>query len=183
MEKIVSKAVIDKTLFARTIQVLACHVSTKAIGEFQRKFKAWLLKMPSAKTVLNHESNESEKYVLLSREYGSEVEKLPQNLRDFLKENQIEAKPFNLDIDYNNYTCHEALERILPDGVMIPTGFESVGHIAHMNLGEEHTDFKYQIGQIFLDKNPSIRTVLTKVGFIENVFKLNNGNWYNLNFF
>ena len=77
-------------------------------------------------------------------------------------------------MNYNNYNCHEALEMILPKGVMIPSGFESVGHIAHMNLGEELNDFKYQIGQIFLDKNPSIKTVLTKVGFIENVYRTFN---------
>ena len=58
--------------------------------------------------------------------------------------------------------------------MIIPTGFESVGHIAHMNLNEAQMEYKYDIGQVFLDKTPSIRTVLTKVGHIENVYRTFN---------
>ncbi len=64
-----------------------------------------------------------------------------------------------------------------------PSAFETVGHIAHLNLRDEHQPFKYLIGQIILkvctnlpltsipQKNPSIRTVVTKLGKIESEYR------------
>lgn len=47
----------------------------------------------------------------------------------------------------------------------VPSGFETVGDIAHMNLtGKLFDDYRYLIGQAVLDKNPTIKTVVTKVG-------------------
>ena len=54
----------------------------------------------------------------------------------------------------------------------VPSGFETVGDIAHMNLtGKLFDDYRYLIGQAVLDKNPTIRTVVTKVGQIESTFR------------
>jgi tRNA (guanine37-N1)-methyltransferase len=54
---------------------------------------------------------------------------------------------------FENLKCHEALRMVLPKEVTVPTGFETVGTIAHMNLDEEHMPFKFEIGEIFLRKN------------------------------
>ena len=53
----------------------------------------------------------------------------------------------------------------------VPSGFETIGDIAHMNLTGRLLDYKFQIGQVVLDKNPIIRTVVTKVGQIESTFR------------
>ena len=58
---------------------------------------------------------------------------------------------------------HICLQRLLPEGCEVPTSFESVGHIAHVNLRDELLPFKNIIGQVLLDKNPSIRTIVNKV--------------------
>jgi len=174
MEKIVTKSLLDKSLFNTTIQVLACKIPIKILGEFQKKFKKFLLKIPYSKNVLSVADDESQKFVLLCKEFGTKAESLPEQLQTYVKEKEIEVLNHDLELNYQNFSCHEALEKILPEGVMIPTGFETVGHIAHMNLGEEHMEYKHHIGQIFLDKNPSIKTVITKVGFIENVYRTFN---------
>jgi hypothetical protein len=54
-------------------------------------------------------------------------------------------------------------QRLLPEGVDIPGSFESIGHIAHLNLRDEHLPYKHIIGQVILDKNPAIKTVINKV--------------------
>jgi tRNA (guanine37-N1)-methyltransferase len=64
------------------------------------------------------------------------------------------------------------LQAVLPDGVEIPSSFESVGHIAHFNLRPPHLPYKHIIGQVCIDKNPSIKTVVTKVKEIENEFRV-----------
>ena len=61
------------------------------------------------------------------------------------------------------YQFHFCMQRLLPEGCEVPTSFESVGHIAHMNLRDELLPFKNVIGQVLLDKNPSIRTIVNKV--------------------
>lgn len=54
-------------------------------------------------------------------------------------------------------------QRLLPAGVEVPSSFESVGHIAHFNLRPEVMPYKRLIGQVVLDKNPTLRTVVNKV--------------------
>lgn len=39
-------------------------------------------------------------------------------------------------------------QRLLPEGVEVPSSFESVGHVAHLNLREELLPFKRLIGQV-----------------------------------
>jgi tRNA (guanine37-N1)-methyltransferase len=54
------------------------------------------------------------------------------------------------------------VQRLLPPGVEVPMSFETVGHIAHLNLREEQLPHKHLIGSVLLDKNPHIRTVVNK---------------------
>jgi tRNA (guanine37-N1)-methyltransferase len=53
----------------------------------------------------------------------------------------------------------------------VPSGFETIGDIAHMNLTGKLFDYRYLIGRVVLEKNPIIRTVVTKLGQIESTFR------------
>jgi Met-10+ like-protein len=55
------------------------------------------------------------------------------------------------------------LQRLLPEGSDVPSSFETVGHIAHLNIRDELIPYKHLIGQVILDKNLNIRTVVNKV--------------------
>ena len=52
---------------------------------------------------------------------------------------------------------------LLPPGLDAPCSFETVGHIAHLNLRDELLPHKHVIGRVLLDKNTKIKTVLNKV--------------------
>lgn len=54
-------------------------------------------------------------------------------------------------------------QRLLPEDAEVPSAFETIGHIAHLNLREELLPWKHIIGQVLLDKNPRIKTVVNKV--------------------
>ncbi|KAK8452808.1 hypothetical protein SEVIR_5G177510v4 [Setaria viridis] len=77
-----------------------------------------------------------------------------------------------LTLFYNYWPMNEVLEELLPEGVIIPTGFETVGHIAHLNLRDEHLPYKKLIAQVVLDKNkPKIQTVVNKIDAIQNDYR------------
>ena len=40
------------------------------------------------------------------------------------------------------------LQRLLPEGLEVPSSFESVGHIAHLNLRTELLPYKHLIGKV-----------------------------------
>ncbi|MCL7026106.1 hypothetical protein MKW94_013109, partial [Papaver nudicaule] len=64
------------------------------------------------------------------------------------------------------------LEALLPEGAVVPSSFETVGHIAHLNLRDEHLPYKKLIAQVVLDKNrPKIQTVVNKVESIQNEYR------------
>lgn len=57
------------------------------------------------------------------------------------------------------------LKELLPADVEeVPSGFETVGDIAHMNLTGKLFDYRYLIGKVVMEKNPTIRSVVTKIG-------------------
>eukprot|EP00439_Symbiodinium_sp_Y106_P057704 s1575_g8.t1 len=70
-----------------------------------------------------------------------------------------------------DYAFMVAAKKILPVGMEIPSSFEQAGHIAHMNLRDSQLPYKHLIGQVILDKNKSIKTVVNKVGRIETEFR------------
>lgn len=70
-----------------------------------------------------------------------------------------------LTLGYDSLSAEEALRRVLPSDVVVPTGFETAGTIAHLNLrSPEHDDHARLIGAVLLDKLPQIKTVVNKTG-------------------
>ena len=51
-----------------------------------------------------------------------------------------------VDLTWDNFTSHEILRKSLPEGMDMPTGFETVGDIAHMNLHKNQMPYKKIIG-------------------------------------
>lgn len=88
-----------------------------------------------------------------------------------VEEETIGTTPFAVTVDYSYFTADAVLARLLPDGVPVVTSFETVGHIAHLNLQEVHAPHRALIGQVILDKNPKLRTVVTKSHEIDNTFR------------
>jgi hypothetical protein len=81
-------------------------------------------------------------------------------------------KPVDVALTYKNFTMVEMLTRILPAGVVVPSGFEQVGHIAKLNLDKDHLPFKYAIGAVVLDTNaPVVRSVVNKLESLSNEFR------------
>jgi len=85
----------------------------------------------------------------------------------------IRKSTHDVIIGYDHYTVEQALSKILPQTLLdeIPSSFEVVGSIAHLNLRDEYLPFKYIIGRVILDKNKSIQVCVNKTGTIQNEFR------------
>uniref|UniRef100_A0A0D9V1A1 tRNA (guanine(37)-N1)-methyltransferase n=1 Tax=Leersia perrieri TaxID=77586 RepID=A0A0D9V1A1_9ORYZ len=118
--------------------------------------------------------------LLLDQRYANRrVDELPEGVKVVFNHETNKDGPSayelvqcQLTLFYNYWPMNEVLEALLPEGIIIPTGFETVGHIAHLNLRDEHLPYKKLIAQVVLDKNkPKIQTVVNKTGAIQNDYR------------
>ncbi|XP_028761843.1 LOW QUALITY PROTEIN: tRNA (guanine(37)-N1)-methyltransferase 1 [Neltuma alba] len=122
----------------------------------------------------------STRLLLLDERYaGKGLEELPEAIKAVLAEYgkksttlAIELVKCRLTLFYDYWQMNEILEALLPEGMIVPSAFETVGHIAHLNLRDEHLPYKKLIAKVVLDKNkPKIQTVVNKIDSIHNEYR------------
>lgn len=96
-------------------------------------------------------------------------------LRQAVEQKEVGVIPYQLTLDYDYWTARDVLVSILPEEFHddIPTGFNTAGHVAHLNLFDRFKPYKYIVAQVILDKNAMLRTVINKVDTVgtESVFR------------
>ncbi|KAJ4975832.1 hypothetical protein NE237_000938 [Protea cynaroides] len=121
----------------------------------------------------------STRLLLLDEQYANKgVEEFPEAVKAVLKgdttqnSSKCELVRCKLTLFYDYWQMHEILEALLPNNMIVPAAFETVGCIAHLNLRDEHLPYKKLIAQVVLDKNkPKIQTVVNKVDAIQNEYR------------
>lgn len=122
----------------------------------------------------------STRLLLLDESYADRgVKELPQAIQAVMVEGDGVDKTLNIELVrcrltllYDYWGMNEILEALLPDGMVIPSAFETVGHIAHLNLRDEHLPYRKIIAKVILDKNkPKIQTVVNKMDAINNDYR------------
>ncbi|KAJ7562997.1 hypothetical protein O6H91_03G092200 [Diphasiastrum complanatum] len=113
------------------------------------------------------------------RHAGKNIDELPMAVQVALlgslnghKKKVFELVQCRLSLHYAYWPLDEILGEVLPARVPVPSAFETVGHIAHLNLHDEHLPYRYMIAQVILDKHfPRIRSVVNKTDAIQSQYR------------
>lgn len=139
---------IDQSSFQRVQKVVAVRVAAKDVSTTMGTLKTILYPKKGKKSVYQDPIDEDYRVVALD---------------DTLTRTEIEAKLAELtpgktwvfaeaeiEFSYKDYNYHEVLKQLLPADITTPSGFETIGHIAHLNLKEPQYPWKYLIGTLGL---------------------------------
>lgn len=100
------------------------------------------------------------------------VEDLPEDKLKVIQEENFKVVKHTIDLDYDYWTADQILHSVMPEDLTdVPSSFTQIGHIAHMNLRENYYPWKTLIGQVILDKNKNITTVVNKTSNIDTTFR------------
>ncbi|ORX75535.1 hypothetical protein BCR32DRAFT_296833 [Anaeromyces robustus] len=181
--------VLDKKAFDKELTVTAIKIDVKKSSLFMKTLADYLLNMKRYQNIIEDpeyiplnieqntenkkrkKNNSPTKYILLSPNIKQDLSNLPENKQKFIKDECIEIKTYSFIVDYEYWSTDDILRSIIPEKYQIPGSFETVGHIAHLNLRDEYLPYKKIIGEIILDKNKHIKTVVNKTGKIDNTFR------------
>ncbi|RPD82186.1 hypothetical protein L226DRAFT_564791 [Lentinus tigrinus ALCF2SS1-7] len=167
----VKNGAIDKDAFRKVVTVLAAKVAPEKAGVLLKApaLKRSLIDVPKVKSVA--QGPNQERLVLLR--YSDQAD-LTEDAVQFLRSQSADLVPHELVFDYDYWSTDDVVHAILPKALEegAPSGFAVVGHIAHMNLRPEYLPYKHIIGQVVLDKNPAVRTVVNKLDNIVDQFRV-----------
>lgn len=173
---------LNRELYRQVLNIPAARIQANKVGQLRSALdRNLVLTLPRVKTVINDSTDPQKRLLLLnpdlialpvdSSEISLKKEDDDKYSREAFKKFEAEGCVHELVLDYDYWNSDEILAATLPDGMDVPSSFETIGHIAHLNLRSEHEPFKHLIGAVILDKNPVIKTVVNKVGAIEATFR------------
>ncbi|KAG0221638.1 Met-10+ like-protein-domain-containing protein [Mortierella sp. GBAus27b] len=166
---------LEKSLFRTTLSVMALRIPASLTMDCKKALGNDMLLEPKIRNVLDSDDGEkSKRLVLLNLNIRSnDLEGASEKTKDFVKGKDIAVTTTELTVGYDHWTADEVLRAILPEDIIdeAPSSFTTVGHIAHMNLKDDYLPYKHLIGQVIMDKNPNLRTVVNKTDNIDTTFR------------
>lgn len=165
---------LDRSFFQKSVPLMVAYFpEPRYLGQFVKQCKNDILNLHSIKHIVN--ITPQKKGVLLKESITSptDVSGLSARANELIKEHGVVLEPFELKLDYAYWKADDILRAVLPKELEddIPTGFAQAGHVAHLNLREEFKPFGNLIGQVLIDKNSKVETVVDKLDSIDTKFR------------
>ncbi|EJP63003.1 tRNA (guanine-N(1)-)-methyltransferase [Beauveria bassiana ARSEF 2860] len=164
---------LDRALFARTIPSAAASVrENKLLSKYRKELELtkelFVLQgfqqvAPDPDPALAAKGNKC--LVLKSHIKPQEPLTWSRELQEASRIGDLKVIPYDIDINYSLWSYVDVMRSILPEELQneIPSGFNTAGHVAHLNLRDQYLPYKHIIAQVIIDKNPGIKTVINKV--------------------
>jgi tRNA (guanine37-N1)-methyltransferase len=165
---------LDRSFFHKTVPLLVAYFpDARFLGQFVKACKQDVLYLPSIKHIVPVDDS---KGVLLRQDIDdihTYQDKLSPVAKELIEKFNVEVRPYAMELNYDFWKLDDILGAVLPENLLseIPTGFAQAGHIAHINLRDEFKPYGALIGQVILDKNPKIETVVDKLQSIDTKFR------------
>ncbi|KAF8684462.1 tRNA (guanine(37)-N1)-methyltransferase [Rhizoctonia solani] len=164
---------LDRAFFKKIVPVTAAQIEARRTGELLKApvLRQHILDLPKITNVVRTSDGEEGKRLLLLG--ANSPDHLPSDAKEYLESKDAKLVSHSLELDYDYWTADQILRAVLPPelGEGSPTAFSINGHIAHMNLRDEYLPYRFLIGQVILDKNKAIRTVVNKLDVIDTEFR------------
>jgi len=131
---------LDPKTFSKTFQALGIRVPAQKCSELLKKYSHYLVNIPKYPNIVKCEDSDSHRLLLVKSDLD-----LPDELLEY------ESLPKQITLGYQYFSSEEVLKAVMPPEVVVPTGFETIGHIAHYNLLQSQLPYKHTIGQVTID--------------------------------
>lgn len=116
------------------------------------------------------EYNDTHKLLLLNDAYGDEL--ILEALQKATTSEVALGPKVDVDVSYKQLSYQYILGQLLsPLGIPIPSAYEQIGHIAHFNFKPVHEPYGKLIAQVLRETNPTIETVVAKVGQVHGKYR------------
>ncbi|BGP53046.1 tRNA(m(1)G37)methyltransferase [Rhodotorula sphaerocarpa] len=141
---------------------------------FSQQLSLLAARLPATKTTqFMHKDAKECVYVSIRGDSERPLSALPEELLQMIKQSDGEVVQHQVELTYDFWTADQILQAVLPEELLdeSPTAFTQVGHIAHLNLRDQYLPHRFLIGQVILDKNKTLRTVVNKLDMIDNVYR------------
>ncbi|KAL7761424.1 hypothetical protein ACKLNR_007959 [Fusarium oxysporum f. sp. zingiberi] len=174
---------LDRSLFAKTLNAAAASIKeNKLLSKYRKELERTneVLFMERFNPILPDPdpslASQGKKCIVLAPQIKStSPDTWSPVLKEASKVGDITVVPYDIEIGYDSWSYLDVMKSILPDELHeeIPSGFNTVGHVAHLNIRDQYLPYKNIIAQVLLDKNPHIKTVINKIDNVgsENEFR------------
>lgn len=173
--------VLDRSFFKRKVDTSALTVfDPKDIQRVRAKLASSrdLLSATTIRPVLDDETTPGARCILLKPHVkASDPSTWKEEWSDIINDGTAKVRPYELTLTYDDWTMSDILDAILPEisngEEQNPSGFAQVGHVAHVNLREQFLPYKHLIGEVLMDKNALVKTVINKLSDVgtESAFR------------
>lgn len=165
---------VDESQFNSKLDLLAIRIPRQLCKSASLILNKYILNKPRIPPIVKDPSTQNNRFLVLSDSvHKPDLSEIPQETISLLKNLcEFEVVPYSLELGYSYWDADHILKQILPAGAKL-TSFETIGHIAHLNVHDEQLPFKNVIAKVIYDKNqPKIKSVVNKVGAITNEFRV-----------
>ena len=161
---------LNKELFRKTVKVPALQTTRDRVRTLLRDLKMNKLDGLCVKSVCDVTPPEEGAKQLVAILLKPDFKLSPAEEKCLTDGTELVER--ELLLEFASWPIKTLLTAILPENLVVPSAFETAGHIAHVNLRDEQLPYKQVIGEVLLEKLTSIKTVVNKLGKIENEFRV-----------
>ncbi|CEI85927.1 Putative tRNA (guanine(37)-N1)-methyltransferase [Rhizopus microsporus] len=162
--------VFNRDAFKKVLTVKAVKVPSKKVHLFTKTLSMSLFNQPRFRNVFSAPDDNDARLVLLRGDL-EDIEDLSPTEQELIKNEALGIVSHEITLDYDYWNSEQILRSVIPEELEIPSSFTQIGHIAHLNLKEQYFPWKKIIGQVILDKNKYVKTVVNKTDQIDTTFR------------